>query len=204
MVHILNHYLLMVNFFIIGGWSKNSHHIWNHEENNQSLQEIHKFNINELNYHSALYIKSKQAVLIITGNNVGKLYLYSLKTNKCKELKIELIKPLFIAYGSVITSDERYVIMFGYEIQIFDLYSNSIRMSNISPPEKNVYRAIIISDKYQTEIVTSGYIKNVYKQINMALDLIKLIQSFCLTEIVHLFGVTHRGHWKLSIDKILE
>ena len=64
-------------------------------------------------------------------------------------------------------------------------------------------RGVICNNEYLNELVTFGYIRQLTKNFDIPLELIKLIQSWYSNEIIHIIQTKTQQHWKIAVDDII-
>lgn len=205
-------------FHIFGGWNPQykSHFIWN--EDKQDLLEIHKFDDidcsnsyqNALHYHSVVYLKSKNCLLILT-EDTNKMYSYSLETNEASLLSLELPVIHTCHTGVVITRNEQYLIIFSpkdkQEIWIIDLNINEIRKSDIKCKHTSVAMVVLRDDLSKSRIIAFGFIRQCWnlKEFSKTRypekEIIIMIMTYLVQEIIH---VLRPGkHYCINADDII-
>ncbi len=179
---------------------------------NNFHQDIAKKIANKLYLALTIYISSMQSVIIIPSFG-KKIYIYTLKTNECKEIINN--KLLCLKYRTaIITKNEQFIILFGSQeyIGILNVKCMKIRISNIqSPSSKQIQPlyATIVNDDIMDEILVFGFIRKCWNDTKfnniqyLPIYLIKLIgKSYCM-EIMYYVEIQKGLHWKINIDDIL-
>ena len=114
-------------------------------------------------------------------------------------------------FGYILTFDEKYILIFGGDIQniqsdtiyILDFENETFNKSAIKCPLTDAFVACIALENINKSVV-NGYIKE-YIGIGLQMvpqDIIQLIWNWCSNSVVHLFDSSKR-HWKIDVDKIL-
>ena len=201
-------------FHIFGGWmSLNAaHFIWNEED--QDLKRIHDFDeeiaTEDLTLHSVMYLSSKNTVLIMPYISKS-IYSYSLTTNECVQLELNVDKVSKAWAYAVLTGDKRYVILFSIDKSIYTLNLDTfdITKSKIICPFTNLGAVCIGNDNQNKVLVTFGYIRQCWKMSQFAevrelpIDIIGIIKAYTLFETIYILDAKHETFWSINVDKLL-
>ena len=214
---------------IIGGGGHGRHGRNGHLKYNQTQRRfellhylVDIMNIRRIIDHKIVQIKSK--VYVMGGYNVGTrrfsdgIHEYDIINNSWSTLKITLPKPMG-KFGCTTAINKQYVLLFGgkrpdknisNEIWIYTVHDKSFKKSRMKCPKKSPYRAFAINNRNKDELVTFGYVRNIWKiyEIDDHLFppqyLIRIIFNFYWREYVHLFedqSVT--VHWRIDVFDII-
>ena len=203
---------LFVNgqFHVFGGWKNENkaHYIW--DEVKQDLNESHKFEemkdilaLNNWSYNTcAVYSKSQNSVFF--SNDAAKLYSYCLTKQQCIPLNIKDEKMSI--EGIIMTSDERFIICFisglPNEIQLIDLKTMKFRKCNYILPQINFQAMCLKTNYFETEIITSGFIRIYLNESECPTDIVRMIAMFFVMDIIYvLFNSIIYG---LNVDDIID
>eukprot|EP01084_Bolivina_argentea_P231701 390656_1 len=183
--------------------------------------------------YGLIYIQSKNELLLIGGDGSyggcsNEIYKCEVKqgvklriANKSWS-KLNTILPNRISrFGSVLTNDEQYIILFGGlrhrgggmgpdgqvyndKIYIFNLETMSIKEITKRCPENGIMKAVITKPMhdYKVDLLIHGFIRN-EKIINIPVDVINSVHSFYQSSKseIHLFTASVSGgnisHWKI-------
>ena len=175
-------------------------------------------------YLGAVYLKSKDIIILI---NLDNFYSYHIVSNTWNLLKIKspihyrLHEPNDYSdrtdyFGYVLTPNEQNLVLFSFEtIWIIDLEKMNMRKSQMDLPYTSAscyYHATIGNYNEADKILSSGYIRYCWSEDKDKMKdvryppmyLIKIIQKYFCDHDVHLFecGLKMR-HWKTKMSNIL-
>ena len=126
-------------------------------------------------------------------------------------LKVGTLPTQLQYFGSVLTIDEQYILIFGGMdhtrkqqklVWIMDLDTFSVTTSKIQIPPKNSVnpRAVIVNDKKRRFLLVSGYLRTFYDE-SLSDDIAKLMAEWCIQGDVHLLA-SDNTHWSINVSHI--
>eukprot|EP01084_Bolivina_argentea_P308528 533518_1 len=211
---------------LIGGVDNSRHLIWN---NNKEFQLIHDFKqqFSEMNDASAVYVESKNIIVLIggyyrdgiAGTNFG-IWIYNLHSKEWKQIKNNCT---WHRADAILTANEKYIIIStamddfnGNDMFILNMSeTNSITLqkSNIKTPKPGYHHIIRTGNPLKDELLVFGYIKLLFNT-NEFIDLdvppiyiIKLIGNWYIHEMINWFewnvDDNKNDHYIISVKKIL-
>ena len=188
------------------------------------------------NNFGLIYLSSKQVILAIDGDNCS---IYSYQTKSSTEQWTKLVTKLpkkMRSFAYTITKNEQYVVLAGGErydeldeIHIMDTtnlindisinHCIKINQSPIKCPKSSLhFHAITMTESDERdECLVFGYIRNIWQQQIMEMQInksmmsfppfyiLKYIQSWYCKETLHLFEneMDPANHWTIDIDDLL-
>ena len=196
------------------------HLLWNGEK--EQFENIHKIRAKR---HEAIFvcIPSKNIILMLGGYDplknkaIDTIYSYDLKNKKWNLLPQKLPVPLAF-FGYVLSDNEKYLIIMGgtmvvnvqtNRIWVMDVDNMQFKKCTIRCPAYDNYHAISMNDGFDADLLTFGYIRDVWKLSEFSSilyppeGLIKLMATYCSTEFIHL--IAWKGnHCKIALIDILQ
>ena len=163
----------------------------------------------------AIAFQSQKWIVAWDDNSMHK---YVTKQQKWRKYaKIQGFNQYIWSSASVVTKDENKIIFFtphdNNEVMIFDLKDLSTAILTLKPPSKGLFiAATMVFSKDRDALMTSGFIKQCYKQPKfkdiMALpaSITTLIGKWVTIEHVHLILQEqdfNYKHWKINVDDIM-
>eukprot|EP01084_Bolivina_argentea_P125097 221671_1 len=212
-------------YHLIYGVSKPIHCKWNNDK--KQLIPISELPVNYgLGSSALVHVKSKNIVLFFGGlyqdpdadywtygvewdtmfKRSNKIYQYSIKENKWSELLNITIPKELRGFGWVITTDERYIIMFCDDIWAYDMRLNTFVKSSIKCPKSETNLSAVLVDSYgdikDQILFVIGCVRRWCNRF-IATEIICLIESFFRDENVYLFDGTNGQLWCIALDHII-
>eukprot|EP01083_Nonionella_stella_P113961 336453_1 len=215
-------------FNVIGGSRSNFHMVWNNEIETFSSMGCNRYRFKEFETgfygHTVVYIgkarQNKNILLLfggvdaINGERLDTIFRFDGNDKKWNRLELTLPKKLaFIA--SVVTQNERYVILCGGEIgaethtdaiYVYDIDKNELLQSRIKCPNaRSKYGAAILSDytPIEAQTLVSGYLRQCLKIKDFPLDIVWVIKLLINREYLHLLQSDRGTHWRIDIADII-
>eukprot|EP01083_Nonionella_stella_P185004 673437_1 len=218
---------------IIGGQDNNTHIVWSDET--KEFEEMHVFE------HFAdsgfimfrlIHIASRKSFLFIGGEDADSgdglaqnVLEFSLETNTWTALNVAVPQKIR-DFGYVVTRNDQFVLLFAPYIGspdalnrsdstfVLDVQKMKFGKCNIKlPMNVSFYDKIVIYNDYEyEEILTFGFIRNVWTQIDIgdryAIEcvpqyLCKLMQSYYANDYLYTLRAYRTVYWKISVDDIL-
>ena len=157
--------------------------------------------------HGMVYSQSKDCIFMFACNlNQDGIFQFSFQTQKWIKLDVKLPKKL-TSFGSVITNDEKYIIIVGgiesKDILVFDTDNYSLKTSKIKTVNKTWCYAGLVGDHERNEILTHGYIRSNYNGEYFMIDLVKIIASYNFVEDLYCLEFRSQKHWKIKLCEVL-
>ena len=167
----------------------------------------------EFSGHSMVHLKSQNKVLFM-GGKLRNIFIWDIINDKWSIIKGLQISESGYRYraGIVVTKDEKYVVLFGGsqcdKIEIFDVDKQLICQSDIKCPEMVEYRAMLIDNCKQSDIIIHGYLRKIwnneeFNNLNNTIRLIMLMIRFYANEYVHLIQINSGRHWRIQLRDLL-
>ena len=207
---------------MIGGYESADHKVINmHKQTTkQSEKVVHRFDDggrNALAGHTAMYLKTKQCILLFGAGDGSKIYQFCVKggrENKWTELQRNLDSHQLHLKDSqiVIDREERFAFILGGieeddaldemtdNISVYNIKHNIFRRSTVKMPSTSWSSAICVNNERYVHLLSFGYCKCTETQV-MPYCLVQLIANFMSNEEIHV--IYHGKHYKIQTDKIL-
>ena len=220
-------------YHVIGGSDNRYHLVWNDNNFMNQFDVKHTFKcVKGIFHHRIIHVKSKNILLLFGGCDL--LYMYD--SGNCRYLdeiyryfidddKWELLNDIKLpqkmhSFGCVMTSDEKYIILFGGEVKrssyssddqyidtiyVMDTDTMKIKLSNIKCPSKSKYHGILMGDKIFDELLVSGFLRQQTKSNNATIpdEVMNLIVMWFSIDWIHLLQNKTSGHWKIAVHDII-
>lgn len=149
------------------------------------------------------YLQSKKAILAIC--NDAKIYLFDMKSEIWRDLGLYL-GVISMGYAAIVTSDDRYLIIIKDKIQVIDLNTFEIGMSDIKSPGSSTYwfYAASYHDHFD-ELLINGFVNEIMKNILIPIDVIDIIIRHYNTEWIYVFQQhdSLAPKWRILADIII-
>eukprot|EP01084_Bolivina_argentea_P145829 255504_1 len=214
---------------IIGGTNNSCHLKWCDKK--QKYFKIHKFKgiKKGIAYGKLINIQKLNCLLLFCGYDPGAkktskglvpwfniVQKYSIKKHKWETLKEIKLKNDRNAFGLVLTSDDKYVIICGgiehvlnesqstNIIEILDVQKMEFKQCKISCPKQSAFNAIIRTDRFIDDLLGYGFVKSNTELFvpNVIIDLI--VTFFAQNDFLHLIDVYKYDHWKIPVSSIID
>lgn len=195
------------------GWlykNKGIHFIFDQET--RKLNRMHTFDSFETwTTFETVYLPLQERILLFEFWGMRNIYSYCCKTNKWTLLEAKL--PNSYLSKCVVTADERFVILMSTKsgkMFIANTIDLKFEESVIHCPF-NDCDGIIVSDQWKKELLTVGFVRDVYKKYEIGMCrfppqyLIKLIeQRFNLDDYLHLFINNCASHFRVPLEHVMK
>ena len=196
---------------VISGSDSDNHLIWNQEKH--EFDTIFTFpSFGDGVYgHGVVHVKRLNLIYLFGGYDYGHgswnfdIWKCEIdKEYKWTKLKIEM-NHSFYTKGYILTSDEKYIIMFrsGTIIRLFDV-DKEIFCKDIEIDNGEFVSFAVLSGNEKDEMIVNGYIREIGKELDVMIphELNGLFEKYYRLEMI--YGVNHtKSFYQISVDSVL-
>ena len=162
--------------------------------------------------YKTIYLRKRKVILFIdAGYERNRIWEYSMRKNKFRELMntTKRLKIFGNGFGCAVTLDENYVIIFKNHSQ--NIFYIDTRRRNICIMKCNVLcpkygvEFYAVSMNEDTDLLIAGFLVG-YCGVDrdwIGVDVVEKMKVWVRNEWIHLFEQTSMRHWKISVDFLI-